>query len=292
MSICLERATELSAASTGGPCSFGSDPKKLLIEEKNSFPLKKELYLLRLALKICLIPSKDSPSYFIWLNNAICINLCLFTAGSLVYVPVSTIITEERGGSALLLVAYLLYCLYTTCTYVYLSLMMRITPNILEMLRRVGSREHDNNFSDDCSKEHPIKYMIIVVLILSVINTLVSVITPEIAMALFGVTDHPVYIWYMHLCALFFSFGWLLSILFVYLGCRVLTSKVRRMIKHIRRHFLLAERNDEDTSIDLIFLMFWHDELFNKKPLAERCCVWVSNIDNVISCGRSHNYSC
>ena len=97
----------------------------------------------------------------------------------------------------------------------------------MALLREVGRRELNNNtHSSPCNnKQYPIKSIVLVVLVLCVMNVLVSILTPDMAVSVLGVSRHPVFLSYLHTIVYFFSFGWLVPIPFVYLGCKLLTNK-------------------------------------------------------------------
>ena len=226
--------------------------------------LKTEAYFLNLLFLVSLVATKDSSPIFIWMNRFICVNAFVIGVGALIYISITSFVTREHTRSAVSVTGRVLFCLYSSTMYIYISGLARCSPGLVTLLRDVGRREPNNStHSSPCNKKYPIKAIVLLVLFLCVLNVLVTVFTPGLIESLFGLTHHPVFLGYLFFMSYILSLGWLISIPFVYLGCKVLTNKIQYLTSYIQTEF---HENGNDP-IDLFFVMAWHDELYEKNRL-------------------------
>ena len=228
-------------------------------------PLVKEAYYLSIALRCCLIPSRKSSKYFIWLNNFICLNLIAVSIGTTLYVPITTAVTKEHDLSFQTILGLIWY-IYCAITYTYLSNMAKGKRDIVELLQDVACREKDNRFAYPCSNEEPIRLILVICALAVLSNLFVSIMSVDVFERAIGVTHHTAFFAYINTCVVFLTCGWLLPVPIVYLGCRVLTRKINHLIGYVKLQFY-AQKIDEESPLDLVFAMAWHDELYEKNCL-------------------------
>ena len=257
-----ELSTELQRVSINSSLDVCQiDKKKLLLagqDADNSF-LKSEIYYLRLLLRVGLIPTSDSSKYFLWLNKFVCLNMFIVGFGSLIYIPVSSYITREHP-IGIVIAGRLGFSLYTTSMYIYMSGLARCKPGILSVIYEVGQKEENGMYANPCTKQYPIKRIVFVVIILFLSNLVISIFNPNLVQAMFGLSRHPAYMCYLQIIVYFISFSWMVSIPFVYLGCKLLTEKIKYFLDYIKSEF----ETKEDEPVDLFYVMAWHDELYEK----------------------------
>ena len=113
--------------------------------------------------------------------------------------------------------------------------------------------------------------IVVVVITLCVMNVLVSVFSPDIATSVLGVSQSHVFMVYLHTTVYFLSCGWLLPIPFVFLGCKLLTDKVKYLIAYVHTEFKTIRSSDDSRNVvDLAYVMAWHDELYEKNRLLNK----------------------
>ena len=235
-------------------------------EEETGTPnefFEHDAHYLNLILKICCIPSANSSIYFKYFNRFICANVLVVGYGSVLYVP----LTEMNNDSgAVVMLGRVLFAVYTTTMYTYLSLLAQQKPGIVSILRDIGRIESHNLFAYPCNKNQPIKAVMLIASMLVITNVLLSFMAPQL---IFG-KHHPAALRYFQASFIFFSVGWQMSIPFVYMGCKSLTEKVKYLIKYIHTEFREENINKCDAPIDLVYLMDWYDELYEKNRLLNK----------------------
>jgi len=246
----------------------------LLAEVGRDTTLAHEVYFLTLLLRMGLIPTQDSSIYMVLANKIVCANL-YFIGGALLYIPISTIVMAEddHGDDSFInLLGRIIFCVYTPTMYIYISNLAGRSPGIITLLKELASREHESNsYCNPCHKQYPIKVIVFVVMFLNVMNVLVSIFSPSVASSVLGLSNNPVFLIYLHTVVYFLSFGWLLPIPFVYLGCKLLTDKVKYLIAYVHTEFKTIKLSDDkNNSVDLTFVMSWHDELYEKNRLLNK----------------------
>ena len=222
----------------------------------------KELYYLNIALRCACIPTRDSSKYFIWANNFICLNLLTIAIGVSLYVPITTLVTQEHElsfQSALIPFWYV----YSSLSYTYLSYLVRSNPSMIDILKEVRKREKNNRFSDPCNEVHLMRTPLFACLLAILSNIALNVRDPSVIMSSIGLTDHPMFYCYCVLCISFLSCGWLMPAPIVIFGCRVLTTKIKHLLNYINDR-KTQSNSDEKELIDMIFAMTWHDDLYEK----------------------------
>jgi hypothetical protein len=233
------------------------------IQPQNPVYLEDEVASLEILLTAGLVASTHSSSAMQWLSRFVRANVLLVGLGAAVYVPITAFVTREHSSSVILIAGRMLFTIFTTVMYMYISHMAKSSPGIVALIREVGSRETNNKHASPCSTKYPITAIVAVVMILCVSNVVVIIFSPEILISLLGLTNHRLFIVYLEVVVYFLSFAWMASIPFVYLGCKLLTEKVKFLIAHVTTEF----RSEREEPVDLFFVMEWYDELYEKNRL-------------------------
>ena len=109
---------QVSMADSSIDSGGGVISKTLLAEIAGDSTLITEAYYLNLILKMGLVATNDSSPLFIWANRCVCGNLFVVGLGTLVYVPITSLVTEEHSGGFVTMAGRLLFCVYTSIMYI------------------------------------------------------------------------------------------------------------------------------------------------------------------------------